>query len=113
MTWSWFIVLDFFIGIVSFLVLLGCFWKIKVARTVLEGTGTVLEGAGIDSEGTGTVLEGAGIILEGAGIDSEGAGTVLEGAGIVLESTNTIMKITYCLIIFLVIVFTPFSIVTK
>lgn len=92
LTWSWFIVLDFFIGIVSFLVLLGCFLKIKVARTVLEG-------AGIDSEG--------------AGIDSEGAGTVLEGARIVLESTKTIMKITYCLIIFLVIVFTPFSIVTK
>ena len=99
MTWSWFIVLGFFTGIVSFLVLLGCFWKIKVARTVLEGTG-------ID-------LEGARTVLEGAGIDSEGAGTVLEGAGIVLESTNTIMKITYCLIIFLVIVFTPFSIVTK
>ena len=92
MTWSWFIVLDFFIGIVSFLVLLGCFLKIKVAGTVLEGTGTV---------------------LEGAGIDSEGAGTVLEGAGIDLESARTIMEITYCLIIFLVIVFTPFSIVTK
>ena len=92
LTWSWFIVLDFFIGIVSFLVLLGCFWKIKVARTVLEGTG-------IDLEGARTVLEGAGIDSEGAGID--------------LESARTIMEITYCLIIFLVIVFTPFSIVTK
>ena len=67
MTWSWFIVLGFFTGIVSFLVLLGCFWKIKVARTVLECTGIDLEVTGIDSEGAGTVLESAGTVLEGAG----------------------------------------------